>query len=144
MTRHTFTLVVVLTSLILFRCSEEAHEQEKIELTQEEISKIILQAVVEEQRNLDKIVLQYYNALDETVKEDMTFRHFNLDLALRYKRFTKRALEEFQHVDTDNDPDSEAAKLRESIREEEDIPEWYWQLRQRSSEKIKEITHQYL
>lgn len=133
----------MLTSMILFRCSDEAQEKEQIELTTEEVSKVVLQAVAEEQKKQNKIVLQYYNALDESVKEDMTFREYNLSLALKYKRFTERVLNEFQSMNADSDPDSEISKLRDSIRREIDIPEWYWQLREKSNERIKEITHQF-
>ena len=143
MTRHTFTLAVVLTSMLLFRCSDEAHEKEQIELTQEEVSKLVLEAVAEEQKKQNIVVMQYYNALDESVKEDVTFREYNLSLALKYKKFTERALNNYQDVDDGSDPDSEISKLRESIRRDIDIPEWYWQLRENSNERIKEITHQF-
>ncbi|MEL6559963.1 MAG: hypothetical protein AAFQ94_17370 [Bacteroidota bacterium] len=143
MTRHTFTLTVVLTSMLLFRCSDEAHEKEQIELTQEEVSKLVLEAVAEEQKKQNIVVMQYYNALDESVKEDVTFREYNLSLALKYKKFTERALNNYQNVDNGSDPDSEISKLRESIRRDIDIPEWYWQLREKSNERIKEITHQF-
>lgn len=144
MTKHTFTLVVVLTSLILFRCSDEAHEKQPIELSQEEISKVILQAVVEEQKKQDQIVLAHYNALENSVKEKLTFREFNLDLTLKYKRFTDRALKEFQQMDIESDPDSQLERLRDSIRHEEKIPHWYWQLRENSNEKIREVAFEHM
>ncbi len=143
MTKHTYTLVVVLTSLIFFKCTDEAQEKQQLKPTQEEISKVILKAVVEEQKKQDEIVRQHYNAQDQSVKENATFREFNLSLALRYKRFTDRVLEEFKNVDKDSDPESQLEDLRESIRVEEQIPDWYWNLREKSKGKVKEIAMQF-
>ncbi len=138
MTKNAPFLIILYLLAILTGCSTEPEEAQEIALSKSEVNKRMLTSMVQQEQKERAIVMQYYNKLDQSVKNNITFNQYYTDLARKYQQMTKRALMEAQGFDHNSDPETQVSRMRSKVNRSSDIPYWYIDLKKSSKEKILE------
>ena len=140
MTKNAPLAIIILIVSLLLGCSENPGVDQEVELSSAEVSEKIMDMIVLEQEKERAIVRQHYNMLSSEEKSELTFNQYYAELAHRYQRYTAKALAEGKSLNSDQDPQLQVEQLQEDLSTSEEIPEWYWLMKQATKEKIVNMT----
>ncbi|MGB3468784.1 MAG: hypothetical protein WBA74_26100 [Cyclobacteriaceae bacterium] len=138
MRKQFLTLSFIITSLVFVGCTSETSDKEEIELSQAEISEQLMEVVKKEQNKQVEIIKTHYKSLSNGRQSELSPEEYYQELAIQYKSFTERALEKFKEMSQNGNDERQIQEMREQLRQEMGIPDWFWEMKETSNEIIRE------
>lgn len=140
MTKNAPLVLILLFVSLFFGCTKSNDDERDVELTSSEMSDKVMDIIVLEHEKEKAEVRKHYNQLSSQEKSNITFNQYYADLAQRYRKVTRQALADAQSMNSEEDPESQVELIQEKIADRENVPEWYWQMKQATKEKIVNLT----
>ncbi|MGB3465690.1 MAG: hypothetical protein WBA74_10480 [Cyclobacteriaceae bacterium] len=142
MTKNAPLIVIFLSIGLLLACTNSTEVDGEVELPQSDVSEKVLDMIVMEQEKEKALVRHHYNLLSTKEKSNISFNQYYANLAQSYQRATKLALDDAQSLDINESPELQVEQIQSELINETNIPEWYWEMKQSTKEKIVNMTLQ--
>ena len=142
MRKQIITLSMIFAVIVFVGCTSETTDKEDINIDQSEISDKLMEIVQKEQKKQLEIIKSHYKSLSNGRQAELTAEEYYHELAVNYKLFTEKALEKLQEMNQNGDSMDMVGEMREQLRVEMGIPDWFWEMKETSNNIIREAALQ--
>ena len=142
MRKQIITLSMIFAVIVFVGCTSETTDKEDINIDQSEISDKLMEVVQKEQKKQLEIIKSHYKSLSNGRQAELTAEEYYHELAVNYKLFTEKALEKLQEMNQNGDSMDMVGEMREQLRVEMGIPDWFWEMKETSNNIIREAALQ--
>lgn len=134
---------VLLATIFLLNCASIDHEEppsiKEIQADREaNLGALLAQYKVAEY----EIVMGHYKRLKQENQADISFEAYHSDLTTKYRSYLNKAVDRFESESNGRASAVDIQMLREEVRSNEAVPDWYWQFKLDWKHKIKSAVTQ--
>lgn len=136
MTKNAHLFTLLLFFLIILGCDSETNQENEVALSSSEIARLQVTVMVQEAAKEKAIIKEHYLQLDQSIRDKISLREYDLFLLLEYGKLTDRLMNKLDNSNKETFSVSEFEDFENILLDSSELPEWYIAMKKNTSEKV--------